>query len=372
MKILFNASTNIKGGAIQTASNFIREAVKDTSVNWIFLVSPIIKEELKKLGIESANLIEIKHSPAKNINARKIIKKLENELKPDLVYTMSGPAYIDFKSTHIMGCSNAHFTSASFKDFNILKFTKFIYRIFQYRKANVWLFQTNTSRNGFLKRTKVSANKTHVISNAISELYKRNTFIDCLNKNIKILVPSADYKHKNLEIIPHIAYELKNKIKYKNIDIKFAFILTLENSSETFKKIANNAIKLGVRNNIINYGPYSIVSGPSLFENSHIMFLPTLLETFSAAYLEAMAMKLPIVTTNKDFAVEICQNAAIFFDPNDYSKAADCLFELMINPQLYKKLIARGDEILLKYPNSKQRYDLLVSIIKNYYQAILP
>jgi len=55
MKILFNASTNAKGGGIQTASNFIKEILKinDKKTTWFFMISPQIHNELKSFNMST-------------------------------------------------------------------------------------------------------------------------------------------------------------------------------------------------------------------------------------------------------------------------------------------------------------------------------
>ena len=56
---------------------------------------------------------------------------------------------------------------------------------------------------------------------------------------------------------------------------------------------------------------------PKLYNQADAMFLPTLLETFSASYPEAMKMERPILTSDLDFAKDICGDAALYFNPLD-------------------------------------------------------
>ena len=45
------------------------------------------------------------------------------------------------------------------------------------------------------------------------------------------------------------------------------------------------------------------------------MILPTLLESFSATYIEAMFHGKTILTSDLDFARDVCGEAAFYFDP---------------------------------------------------------
>lgn len=42
MKILFNASTNIEGGAVKNAAIFIKYAIDDSQISWVFALPVLI------------------------------------------------------------------------------------------------------------------------------------------------------------------------------------------------------------------------------------------------------------------------------------------------------------------------------------------
>ena len=79
---------------------------------------------------------------------------------------------------------------------------------------------------------------------------------------------------------------------------------------------------------IINVGPIRIEEAPSLYKECDAMFLPTLLECFSASYVESMKMEKPILTSDMGFAWTVCNNAAIYFDPMDANDIAAKIIEL--------------------------------------------
>jgi glycosyltransferase involved in cell wall biosynthesis len=56
---------------------------------------------------------------------------------------------------------------------------------------------------------------------------------------------------------------------------------------------------------------------PRLYASVDALLLPTLLESFSQTYIEAMHFGKPIFTSDRDFAHDVCGDVAFFFDPHD-------------------------------------------------------
>jgi glycosyltransferase involved in cell wall biosynthesis len=93
--------------------------------------------------------------------------------------------------------------------------------------------------------------------------------------------------------------------------------------------------------------------------------MPTLLEVFSTTYLEAMFMKVPILSSDMEFARDICGNAAIFCNPTDVEEYAKNILILYNDPTLRKNLIQKGEQNLKRFGNSLQRTKQYIEIIKN-------
>ena len=87
---------------------------------------------------------------------------------------------------------------------------------------------------------------------------------------------------------------------------------------------------------------------PSLYEQTDIVFQPTLLECFTAVYPEAMRMRRPIVTTDLEFAHGLCGDAALYYSATDPEAASERLIELISNTELRQQLVDNGIEELKK------------------------
>ncbi len=72
------------------------------------------------------------------------------------------------------------------------------------------------------------------------------------------------------------------------------------------------------------------------------LLLPTLLESFSGTYLEAMHFGRPILTSNLDFARDVCDDAALYFDPWDPVAIKDAILKLKDDASLQTELVCRG------------------------------
>ena len=141
MKLLFNCSTNLQGGAAQNAANFIINSVKRNAQNssfieYHFIISEPVKKILDSQKCHINNYSLVQKSPSKNLASRREIESIERMFCPDLVYTMAGPAYVNFKSKHIMGCSNPYIIFADYSDINfgrnifksVLRYLRTIYQ----------------------------------------------------------------------------------------------------------------------------------------------------------------------------------------------------------------------------------------------------
>jgi glycosyltransferase involved in cell wall biosynthesis len=372
MKILFNCTTNNVGGGVKNSAIFIKYAIEDKNNIYSFAISIEVKDILNKWNIETSNMYLFEKSPARNKEERKRLYNLSLDLNVDLVFTMAGPAYVRFSQTHLIGISNPYITHTDFQGLSIGKnnlelikaFLLVCYQAFYARKADYWLFQTNESRNGFIKRYKIKFNKTNVISNAIGNefanhyLTKQVSTID-LEKTINIFCPAADYLHKGLHLIPNIAKELK--IISKN-DYKFKFILTISENSTLWNKINEESKSNFVDETIINIGPYNYTTVLNLFDNANIVFVPSILETFSASYLESFASKNPLIVADKGFARDICKEGALYVNPTDSVETANTIDNLIRDDNMQTRLINTGSKIIDNYGNQESRVNNIIKL----------
>lgn len=366
--ILFNCTTNIIGGGVKNAAYFIKNALNDNTINWYFSVSKNVNDLLVSWGLNHERVYLISPYPSKSRQSKLKLLKLIKTHNISAVYTMAGPAYVRFPVPHIMGISNAYITHSTLQalffynsPWGIIKRILLSgYQLYHATKADFWFFQTEISRNGFCKRTGVSRFKTKIIPNAIqtaSCFFDEKNEGNKINEIFKIFSPSADHRHRGIQYIPKIAKALSVNFP----EFPFKFYITLPETSKLWASIKREAAFLGTSKYIENLGPFNFNDIYKLYSSCSIVFIPSILETFSSNYLEAMVYKKPLVVNNKSFARDICGNAAIYVNPNSSNECAEIFFRLSQDESLRKGLIVNGIKTASVYPDQKERYSMIVN-----------
>ena len=80
----------------------------------------------------------------------------------------------------------------------------------------------------------------------------------------------------------------------------------------------------------------------SVYEAVDAVFMPTLLESYSATFLECMAYKKPLLVSDREFAREICGDAAIYFDPLSIDSMIDAISNFNPNSEISLGLVQKG------------------------------
>ena len=115
----------------------------------------------------------------------------------------------------------------------------------------------------------------------------------------------------------------------------------------------------------MNVGPIKLEEAPSLYNECDAMFLPTLLECFSASYAESMVMGKPVITTNMGFSRTVCKDAAIYFDPVDPSDISEKIRLLANSDILQKKIVENGKKRMQTFGSSVERTKEYLTICRN-------
>ena len=140
-------------------------------------------------------------------------------------------------------------------------------------------------------------------------------------------------------------------------NFEFHFILSLNDGDIKLTKEQKKYV--------LFLGKVDITNCPGLYAYCDFLFLPTLLESFSASYCEAMKMKKPIITSDLNFARGICDDSAVYFDPISAKSIGDSIYNLSKDHATQKKLITNGTKRLKSFSNYNQRASKYLNIIKN-------
>lgn len=359
MRLLIMA-VQFKGGSLQGVVSIIRELVKFSDNEYHIVLSKEVKDQLhdvvypvnmhvydlpNKIGNHTINLF---------LN-RWFFDRLECRLNPDVVLCSSGPMYWKPKKPCLMGYNLGHHIYRDSPYYDIIDlaaktrwfFRRTFHRWYFRREGDAFFVQTDDVNKRLRKYIGVS--DIYTVSNTFSVAYLN---IEDYPKKLppregnetRCLTISAFYPHKNLGVIKKVVDRLE---ELGRSDIQFVVTLPQDRYDQLFPS--------QYKDRIINVGFVPSKEGPSLYNECDIMFLPTLLECFSASYAEAMIMRKPIITSDMGFAHTVCKDAAIYFNPVDVNDIVDKLIRLVDDKELQKDLINKGEMQKGQFGTSEDR-----------------
>ncbi len=371
-KILVNCSTLMKGGGLQVAAAMIVHALQDSdTVEWQYMVSRNAATELEGFGIDTTaeHFHVFERSPARNADQRQRALQIEAAMQPDLVFTLFGPAYVRFRSRHLCGVADPWVTHSSWLAFRTLGFNKdsllmlglMFWKAFWWKTADYWWTEANVARDGLISRLRCAPENVFIIPNTAGPQFEqaRAQASPPDGGKVRILCLSAYYGHKNLELIPDVLLAVKTM----HPELDFELTVTLPADLKESAAIVRRAEELGVSEHLNNLGRVPVSETPGLYANSHISFLPSLLEVFSAVYPESLSTGLPLVTTELRFATDVCKDAAAYFTPTDAQSAAEQIVRLAEDRDYWQQKSDRGREVFSELPNAQQKWDLQKDVI---------
>ena len=373
MKVLVNATTLVKGGGIQVAASFIAESCRDDmGIAWHYAISPQVAEELASLGADPSAVTLFTASPTRDKVQRQQLYALEKRLQPDVVFSVFGPAYMKFRSPHLCGVAVGWVTHSTRLAFAALPnwlaraktFLTCVYKGFWLRYADRWVVEAESARDGMRRRIGVSPDNVDIVENSCAAVFNAADLAPSRSPDsgevLRLVYVSAYYPHKNIEFIPAVAEALRRKAPDQGLE----FIVTLPDDEPGLQRLLADAAARGVSDCIRNAGRVSLRQIIELYRDAHLCYMPSLLETFSATYPEAMALGRPIVTNDLDFAHANCGNAAVFAAPNDADAHADAILGLLRSSSDWDACIERGIARLAELPDARRKYELYVQAIR--------
>ncbi|MFA5864694.1 MAG: glycosyltransferase [Phycisphaerae bacterium] len=203
--------------------------------------------------------------------------------------------------------------------------------------------QTPVTRERFAKEFNFPIAKIKIMPNAVSEFAKLDRAISVKpsvfndQSHFNLFCLTAYYPHKNLDVLVEIFRRFPEKLK----DVR-CLITISPNQSQNAKKYLDKIDKYGLSEYIVNVGFLKQTDLANYYYNSDALILPTFLESFSGTYLEAMQFEVPILTSDLDFAHNICGDAALYFNPWSASEVVDKIILLKENIELRKTLVNNG------------------------------
>lgn len=187
-----------------------------------------------------------------------------------------------------------------------------------------------------------------VVPNAVSVDSLRDESLTFHNFGLKdgvnLLYLTYYYTHKNIEILIPLAKKILSQGEPVNI------ITTISSEQHPMAdRFLNEIQNQGLGKVINNIGPVSMKDVPALYNQVDGLLMPTLLESFSGCYVEAMFHNRPIFTSDLDFAKSVCGEAAYYFDPLNPQQIFEKIMEWKYDPKRGMEKIHAGQRILKEF-----------------------
>lgn len=369
VRLMIDASIVSKGGGVQVALSLIENIAIDPSFEVICVVNPEIDKQLSILAKESIKhyYVESIEPIYKKISQGKRIAEIEKRHKPKLVFVVFGPAYWKPKAKTLQGFALGKMLYE--KELNISIYEKILNfikkKIFQ-RSQSYLLVETELVKKKLAATFNYSLDKIYVIGNSYSPNFKKNildneTEIFPIKDKFRILVPGSYYQHKNLERIILALSEVKKDPSFsQNLEIVF----TIPKESIEWNNLLVLAENNTVKGLISTAGFIENSKFAELYLKSHAIICASLVESSTAVFPETFLAKRPLLVSDRPFAKELCEDAALYFNPLDEKDIAHSILKIVSDVNLQKKLIDNGEKVLLKnYPSAEQKWALQKKLI---------
>lgn len=230
------------------------------------------------------------------------------------------------------------------------------------RGATAITVQTATMRARLADVWRVPAERFHIVPNGPSSLLAGEPPApDTAPPGSGVILVVAEAKPaKNLEVVPAVAAELARRGRSD-----LSFVLTLPEGDGPWMGPFNRAVAESgpsVPMRRIGRVPHEALG--DLYRSASAVLLPSHFESFSATYLEAMHFGVPLVTSDRDFARDLCGDAALFADPEDPVALADALERAIDDGATRSRLRHAGFSRVRTFPDWDRRFALYLEVLE--------
>lgn len=216
------------------------------------------------------------------------------------------------------------------------------------KRSNIIYTVSEFSKSEILRFFRTDSKKIKVVYGGVDPNFGNETPEDNnleLPQNYFLFVGNVK-PHKNLitllKAYNHLDAEIKEKYKLVILGRKEGFITQ---DTDVFDYIKN----CNLREYIHFTGYVQDDKVPEVYKNTALFIFPSLYEGFGLPILEAIACKVPVLSSNKASLPEVGGDAVMYFDPNDEVDLAKKIMVLINDQILQAELREKGLEQIKKF-----------------------
>lgn len=354
LRVMIDCTPLDVGGGIQVAIALLDGLARQSEIDWTAAVPEVLYRQLSPEALARKQAFHVidKGTFVAKLGAARALRRLERATRPDIVFTVFGPAYFIARAPHLMGFALPHMIYKADPQIDFGSFARralsFVFAAI-FRRATHLVVETETVRRRLAIQLGVAQDRISVIGNSVNPVLDQFTPSPPQDESpFSLLIPAAYYPHKNLEIVPAVAAALARL----DPSFDFAFRFTLPAQEAPWRAIAARATDLGVGARLTTLGALPLPALAAAYRSASAVYLPTIREASTAVYPESFHFRRPLVTSDLDFARELCADAALYVPPRDPEATARAILELARAPDLRRALVAAGERRLATgYPS---------------------
>lgn len=367
MSLLINLIPLEAGGGLQNACSFLLAAPlgRDCEVHARRLKS--IQSALAKREIP---LRAIPHGAMYRLRAEwGIARKGDGK---QVCFTLFGPPPVFSKGRliNVVGCAyaNLFYPELDFwsnhKGLARLKKTVIDwYRRWGIARADYWIFETDAIARRAIERFSFPPDRVFVVRMAPSRLVLESvttrTFPELPPDRFLTLYLAGPHPNKRIGALIDVALAL-----HARADTRFCFVLTLPPDAPQTRLLMERIARYGLERYFVNVGTVKPEHAGALIRRCHAMCNLARLESFSSNFVEAWAMRKPLLVTDADWSRASCADGAVYVHPERPQTIVAALQRLHEDKDFYASLVARGAGVLDTYPSAEQKAEHYLEIIR--------
>lgn len=350
MRIAINALSAVAGGGVTYLNQLFKHLSEIDEKNEYLIITT--KKGKKVLYADYKNFCVLSFKiPSLSIVTRLLWEQLYlwyilKKYRADVLYSPANIGLI-FQSfpTIVMIQTVAPFDYEMIKKQNLYYRLKFnllrILTSLSIKKARNVIFISDKARKELSHYYKLQKDNTSLIYHGKSELFKPDLDSSRLME-IKqkyrvdefILYVSNIYKYKNFFELIHAFSLIKEQV---NPGLKLALVGKSfdDQYTESLKTLVSSK---GLEDRVIFFGHISYEELPYFYAMCRLFLYPSTCENCPNILIEAMACGAPILSSNIEPMPEICQDAAVYFDPFNPRDIAEKIQTTLTNDTLIRDL----------------------------------
>lgn len=283
MKILFCLGSLQKGGAERVVANLSNYLLKENNVSIVTTVNKsveyILNENIKIYTLDDKNII--KNKLIRNIKRRNKLKMIVNQIKPDIIIS-----FLPEPTFRVMSLKIDIPRIISERNDPNTEYKSFIYHLLMkhfYKRADGFVFQTRQAMEYFDENI---IEKSTIIANPINEKFinKKNV----ADKEEIIITTGRLTEQKNQKLLINAFSKITNKYP--------SYRLEIYGEGELRGELEKQINDLNLSEKVFLLGKVDDIE--EKLERAKIFVLTSDYEGMPNALMEAMALKLAVISTN--------------------------------------------------------------------------